>query len=228
MIINDKNKFLWFQPWKVASTTTYARLSKYDNGQLPQKKYYDYNLKKNISKHIFYTDFLKLFKYKSSYTKICFIRNPYDRFYAGYLQNICDFSTNKCTHEGAYKKLIESGSFKDWMIFAYNKFIQNKYFWSNHLLSEYCCFENKLVIDKIGYMENFDQDFEKICSELKLTYTYTNENVKYKKEVISCNPQEMKESDYRYLDKFDSDGIRIVNDIFSKDFELLNYKKVTA
>lgn len=225
MIINDEKKFIWFQPWKVASTTIYTRLKKYDNSQLSQKNHHDHILKKNISKHIFYADFLKLFKYKSSYTKVCFFRNPYDRFYAGYLQNISDLP--KCDHTGSeYEKLIKYGSFKDWLLFAYDSFNENKSFWSNHLLSEYCCFENKLIIDKVGYLENFERDFEKICNELKLTYDCTNGNVKYKKEVISCNPHEMKESDYRYLDKFDSDGIRIVNNIFSKDFELLNYKKI--
>ena len=40
--------------------TTYARLSKYDNGQLPQKKHYDYNLKKNITGCLICRDFFQI------------------------------------------------------------------------------------------------------------------------------------------------------------------------
>lgn len=52
MIINDEKRFIWFQPWKVASTTTYNRLKNYDNGQLPQEYHYNPILKKHSYKHM--------------------------------------------------------------------------------------------------------------------------------------------------------------------------------
>ena len=227
MIINDEKRFIWFQPWKVASTTTYNRLKNYDNGQLPQQHQYDPILKKNITKHIFYKDFLKLFKDKLTYTKVCFFRNPYDRFYAGYLQNIADCDLKKHAHT-EYGDIIKSKCFNSWVNFSYNSFIENKNFYSTHSLTEYCYYENKFVIDKVGYVENFENDFERICDELNLKYEHKNANVKYKKALKSADPFNMKDTDYRYLDKYDSKCIQVVNEIFSKDFEILKYKKIDA
>jgi len=226
MIINDEKKFVWFQPWKVASTTTYVRLKNYDSGQLPRDRHYNPILKKKISRHIFYKDFLRLFKDKSTYTKVCFFRNPYDRFYAGFRQNIDDERSNEPRNE--YGKIVKSECFKSWVNFTYNSFIENKMFFQTHSLTEYCYYENKFVIDKVGYVENFENDFKRICDELNLKFEKKDAHVKYKKALPSADPFNLKDTDYRYLDKYDSECIHAVNEIFYKDFEILKYKKIDA
>ena len=70
-----------------------------------------------------------------------------------------------------------------------------------------------------------DSDTEKICKHLGLKVDLAKTgNIKTKFEEV--DPFNMKISDYKYIDKYTDEQIKIVNKIFAKDFELFKYKTV--
>lgn len=223
MIISDTKKFIVFQPWKCASTTLYLRLRQYDNKRYSQGIYYNEILKKDSHKHILLEDFFKLPESSLDYSRICFVRNPYDRMYAGYLQLKLQIEQNGMPQfEG--KQYVESGFssyLSDYVLPTYEKTGE---VWGG-FLHEYVYFKNQKQIDFVGYVERFENDFKKIFNQFRVTYDLHTGNVK-NKPTQQCNPHKMEIADYKYYKKYTSDELEIVNSVFAKDFELFDYSRL--
>lgn len=222
MIISDTKKMIVFQPWKCASSTLHLRLGQYDNKKYPQDVYYNEILKKISHKHILMEDFFKLPESSLNYSRICFVRNPYDRMYAGYLQLKQQIKNNRRMPDFKGKQYVESSFssyLSDYIVPTYEKTGQ---VWGG-FLHEYVYFKNQKQIDFVGYVERFENDFKKIFNQFKVACNQDMANVKNKPKQ-SCDPHNMKIADYKYLKKYTSDELQIVNFIFAKDFELFNYQ----
>lgn len=222
MIISDTKKMIVFQPWKCASTTLYLRLGQYDNQRYPQGVYYDDFLKKINHKHILMEDFLKLPESSLNYFRICFVRNPYDRMYAGYLQLKKQIENNQEMPGFEGKQYVESSFssyLSDYVVPNYEKTggVHGGF------LHEYVYFKNQKQIDFVGYLERFENDFKKICNQFKIACDQSMDNVKNKPKP-PCDPHKMKIADYKYLKKYTPHDLQIVNFIFAKDFKLFNYQ----
>ena len=219
MIISDTKKFIVFQPWKCASSTLYLRLEQYDSKRYPQDIYYNEILKKDSHKHILLEDFFKLPESSLDYSRICFVRNPYDRMYAGYLQRKLEIATrSEYTSDSLYIMSGFSSYLSDYILPTYEK---TGKVWGG-FLHEYVYFKNQKKIDFVGYVERFENDFKKIFNQCGVAYDPRMDNVKNKPKP-PCNPDSMEISDYKYFEKYTSDELEIVNSVFAKDFELFDY-----
>ena len=89
-------------------------------------------------------------------------------------------------------------------------------------LHEYVYFKNQKQIDFVGYVERFENDFNKIFNQYGVAYDPSMGNVKNKPKQ-QCNPHKMEISNYKYYKKYTSDELEIVNSVFAKDFELFDY-----
>jgi hypothetical protein len=220
MIVSDVKKFIIFQPWKCASTTLYIRLKKYDSEHYPQDIYYNEVLKKYSHKHIRLSDFIQLPEASLDYTKICYVRNPYDRIYAGYLQLLKEM---KQGNDIPMINHIKEGFNTYLKYYTLPVYESTDEFWGGKL-HEYTHFENKKYVDCIGYVERFEKDFKQIFNKLGINDTETiSGNIKNKPKTM-CNPHNMKRCNYKYIDKYTQEDIEIVNYIFKDDFEIFNYK----
>jgi len=228
MIISHKYKFIWFQPRKTASTTIYKRLGLYNESPYKQQKYFNRNLRKISDKHILLKEFLILPEARLDYKKIIFVRNPYDRFYSDYLQCKKDYIMNHGNDFSAKPwGLILKKGFPYFCEYSYKTFKKSEYLIS--LISNYdnVVYNDENIIDYIGFVERFETDFNKICSLLNITkYSKKSENVEIPQ--IYCNPLEMNIKDYKYLNQYSNEQIRLVNEIFEKDFGFFKYLKVDA
>lgn len=224
MIISHKFKFIWFQPRKVASSTIFERLSSYNESEYQQQNYYNKYLNKMSSKHISYEDFLELPEAKLNYKKVSFVRNPYDRFYSDFLQCKRDFNEKHGNFDTKNWGSILSEGFSRFCEFAYTKFLKDDFFISIQSNYENVFYNCRKVVDFIGYVERFETDFFQICSDLKIN-SISNKSSNIENLQVECDPSTMSLKDYKYINYFSKEQIEICNNIFSDDFEYLNYKK---
>ena len=223
MIVSHKKRFIWFQPAKVASTTIYERIKKYNECNYPQENYFNLILNKNSCKHLTLSDFSELPESNLKYKKVSFVRNPYDRFYSSFeqakhdfLEKYDDFSSRP------WGKVLKEG-FLSFAEFALNMHKENKDFFPNIKNHEYVFNNNEKVIDYVGYVEFFEIDFTRISKYLDLEIEiYKSMNVR--STPINCNPKDMKHSDYKYIDRYCTRSLSIINEIFQRDFSLFHYR----
>tara|TARA_Y100000991_G_C21961167_1_gene344568 strand:+ start:196 stop:903 length:708 start_codon:yes stop_codon:yes gene_type:complete len=141
--------------------------------------------------------------------KITIVRNPYDRCLSAYLylkkggmKNDLDLNYQK--------KLLKYNTFKDFLIDL--NILTNKEKKIIHLVPQYKFIEDDsgILVDKILYLENIDNDIKKLCKEL---------NIKCPPKFLKKNTN--KHKDYKtYYDKETQD---LVYNFYKRDFELLGY-----
>lgn len=234
MIVSDDKKFIMFCPPKVGSSTLTSRLQEYDSRDnfFYQPRWNEELFKIEELKHITYLEFLN---YKDSellknYFKFCFVRNPYDRVYSGFLM--------RCHHVKNVKhpRLDENKEYLNKL----NHYLQkNEYSFNKSLkllidiedmgfipLNRYTHFNSKLAIDYIGYNEKFEEDFKEVCTLLNISNTPLTNRIIRTDPKPSSNPHEMNMSDYKYLEYYQRSTIEFVNDYYNEDFEYFGYKKM--
>jgi len=226
MIVNHNKQFIILQPWKCASGTLFNRLNKYQQSQhgTGQGNYYNEILKKQTCKHIRLDELCLLPEWKLKYKIACFVRNPYDRFYSGYLQSIRDINKNEGFEENisTWGKIVQQG-FDIYTEYLYEQCKKGNRIWPVHLQSEYIYYRETNYIDYIGYIESFENDYKTLCDLLDIPYSKDKHSPGYE-PMEPCNPFDMSISDYKYVkSKYTDKTIDWVNYIFEKDFRNLNY-----
>jgi len=86
MIISRQRRFVVFQPWKTASQTLALRLRNFDESPYSASFGFNEHLNRVVHHHLTCADFAALPESRLGYFLASFVRNPYDRVYAGFRQ----------------------------------------------------------------------------------------------------------------------------------------------
>jgi hypothetical protein len=239
MIISHRKAFIAYSPWKTASSTLTVRLLPYDDS--PYNRFYDFNpyLGRVVHQHLTCADFALLPESRLGHFAISFSRNPYDRVYSGFRQLQKDIVEQpKAIYPSNWiRQLVmrqlsmnfaqlcrASFDFDEWWALidehqiyeaAHNSSfpLYPNYYWTH--------IAGKQVVDFIGKVENFENDFEALCARLDVP----------KPEAVNVNVYDDKipdslEGRARYVDKMNRRSIDKVNELFARDFELFGYDRL--
>lgn len=227
MIISHRKRFIYFATPKCSSASVRKRLAHLVDRK--HKNHFNPILKRKLmGQHVTYKEFLIIENGSYlSYYKFTFVRNPYDRIYSSFLQDIHASKTfESWKFFNAYLKKIN---------FDFDVYLSDlqtgdlEMDWTNvnkrpaHLFSHN---GDTCSMDFIGYVERFESDFFYLCRVLELDgidLLTANINTEPMPE---CDPQNMEFSNYKYLDKYSSRSISIVNNIYAKDFQYLGYRQL--
>lgn len=133
--------------------------------------------------------------------KFIIVRNPYEKFLSGF---------NILKKWGMLKRL----NFKDMYKYNYDKIVSG--FYRDHMLCTQTINiikNDKLDVDKVIRMPDFTEDLKDIFLAMNIPW-----NGNLQKINSSIN------SSY-YMDEYDDNMIKFVNDLFHEDFKYLNYEK---
>lgn len=177
----------------------------------------------------------------SDYFIFTFVRNPYswilsvwDNFYKnlsanltrgnviGQLKNLYRKKFRTSVAGAAhFHQLFPDGQFTSFILFldkmAKEPNLKKKPYWGTY--DQYSFIENNrnIQFDFIGKFENFEVDVRKVLQELNIEYplelphrTYKNAGVKRK----------------NYLDYYDDRSLKIVNELFQRDFQAFDYPQL--
>jgi hypothetical protein len=240
MIISHQKKFAIFLPWKTASQTAVRRLAPYDESPYSKLYYFNTYLNRVVHQHITCAEFACLPESKLGYFTASFVRNPYDRVYSGFRQiqktvlNQPHFSyPEPWIRDLVIKQLAEiyaqlydsQFKFDDWLALVSDEQIYEigrntsfplhpSHYWT-HIATQQ-------VVDFIGYVENFDADFQKLLLHIGIqSVESVNANVVELAGDAPHNP-----FGYRYVNRMNARSIEKINRLFKKDFDLFKYEQV--
>jgi hypothetical protein len=104
---------------------------------------------------------------------------------------------------------------------SFNDFIHNKfecvYTLFYHFVKPQYLYTQNTHVDFIGREETFTKDVTSILTEIKEPITILNKNIRHTNRI---------NHDYKYIDKLDTQTIRIVNQVYKRDFEVFGYDKI--
>jgi hypothetical protein len=138
---------------------------------------------------------------RCNYFKFTFVRNPWDRFVSAYFYLKNGGNGTAPQDLRSQKRINKYLSFKE--------FIKNDNFfemWHFKPLS----FFIDADIDFVGRVENLQEDFNMICSKIKID----------SKKLFNLNTSNHK----RYVEYYDQESYNIILEKYSKDIERFNYK----
>ena len=142
----------------------------------------------------------------SNYFKFAFIRNPFSRVVSEYNYILSN------------SKNLKDLSFKDFVLNLENYLNNFAYEYHNLSLCDYLLNkEGELVVDFVGRLENFQEDFNEVCSKIKMpNLLLPHENVSKKSQHNS--------SKKHYTEYYDDETREIVAKKYTKDIEYFGYK----
>lgn len=193
MIYSDKYKYIFLHVPKNAGTSIKKIL----------EKKYDGN---KIMVHVSASDGQLKLKEWNKYFKFAIVRNPYSRVVSWYNHLIRE------SEEGVKKDfIIRPSSFMEFFdqeeIYTHKKTNMFR-LWQTQF--EFLSIKDKLAVDKIIKFENLKSDWKDICNELFGDYTELGHE---KNWGVGNN----------WIDYYDKETIKLVNERFQKDFEVFNY-----
>ena len=142
----------------------------------------------------------------SNYFKFAFIRNPFSRVVSEYNYILSN------------SKNLKDLSFKDFVLNLENYLNNFAYEYHNLSLCDYLLNkEGELVVDFVGRLENFQEDFNEVCSKIKMpNLLLPHKNVSKKSQHNS--------SKKHYTEYYDDETREIVAKKYTKDIEYFGYK----
>lgn len=214
MYIDEDKKFIFFHVPKTGGKTIKSILNSYCIKTYNQNMYTLMTIffnKNSLPDTTFYhmsfsklTEILPEYNW-DTYTKFCFIRNPYTRLYSHWLE--------ACQNNGASSiskaALNTNGNF--------NKFVQQlmeeeirhafhvNYFYTHH--------KKQPIMDFIGRFETYENDLKEIFRIIDIPYMPIHAN---------------KRGDNDYLKFYTANSIRIVNQYAAKSFEVFGYEMLDS
>lgn len=236
MIISHDFKFIFLSPWKTASSTTWARLSSYNQSPYPGFFYFNAHLRRVVHQHITLAEFMALPEGRLDYLIACFTRNPYDRAYSGFMQLQRDIAVQpkaeypepwikelvKAQLARNQKRIIEAEyDFDKWITLLPEYEIYEVGCNTNmplHPATYWTHREGIQVVNFIGRVEQFEEHFARFCNTIGITTPSVNSN-------ISSNI-EYSRTEYRHISKMSNRSIHIINEIFRDDFDFLDYRMI--
>jgi hypothetical protein len=241
MIISPERKFVVFAPWKTASSTLHRRLEGYNESRYSRFYYFNTCLQRVVHQHVTCAEFRSFPESNCGYFLASFVRNPYDRVYSGFLQLKRDaqrqplarfperWIENLVMQQLAdnLRQLCSAGfDFNHWLDLVQEHQIYEvghntsfplhpSHYWTH--------FEGKQMVHFIGKVENFEIDFQTLCSMIGVVCgEKINENVANERLA-----DENKPNSYKYLSLMSAASIRKINQLFKVDFDLFGYEVVS-
>ena len=210
MIVSDSHRFICFQPWKCASSTLYKRLRSYDSGRYAQPRYFNEILGAHAHKHMTLHEFMRLPESRQDYYRFCFVRNPYDRVYSGFMQRKHRLTTDRelvrrSKTRAAELRFIEKG-FVPFVRFLSEEHAENGTTVVGYFLHEHTHYENQPELDFIGFIETFESCFDDVCRTLGIEPECSSANVRILSSADSSN--RLAAAIHRYLHEFDAGPTR--------------------
>lgn len=207
----------------------YLRLNKFDDARYPQGEYFNDILGKISHRHIALKDFSKLPESRQNHARFSFVRNPYDRFYSGFLQRQVRLSSGAPPpdmHPNEVKRELCSikRGFPGFAAYCLDCFHRTGKPPGGHPLRHYVYHNNKPAVDYVGFVETFEASFEQICHRIGIEGANVgNANVRYETENLEA-AKSFSQARFRYLDKYDHSAIEAVNSFYEGDFDGLGYR----
>ncbi|MFZ6819362.1 sulfotransferase family 2 domain-containing protein [Undibacterium sp. Ji22W] len=236
MIISHQHKLVILSPWKTASQTIRVRLKDIDQSPYPKSFHFNPYLNRVVHQHLILSDFMCLPEASLGYRIAVFVRNPYDRVFSGFQQVMRDTQMQprqKFPAEWIHQLVTQqiADNFEDLCMAGYdlnhwfaklpahkilecgrntNLFLHPCHYWTHRL--------DQQAADFIGKVENFEEDFQRLCDTFNLT-PVSNQSVNQTHiENLPASPNA-----YRYASLFHKDNVAKINAIFQRDFDLFDY-----
>jgi len=202
MNISNRHKYLYFVVPKCASKTIRQSLGGYTDIGYPKPSPLWQHTTIN---DFFKTDYYSLFE---EYFKFTFVRNPYDKLYSGFLQDVHaakSYNIFNAIGEDFNRYMLEyvaeSDVNNDW---RYIHFCP---------MYEFASIDNELCLDWFGKVENVENDLIELSTKLGINIEKRqNSNVRNKPV-----------TGLKYLDKYTRSSVELVNTLYEKDFEMFSY-----
>ncbi len=199
MLINFKKKYIFFHIPKTGGTTVHKNL-RHKSRHERRKEFWGW-----FSAHKTYSEVKPFLETRGAinFHKFCFVRNPYDKIYSGFLQG----------NGYGYEKSREG--FNKFINELDNKIIYDKSRLHITPMHHFVYYEGKCMMDEIYRMENFEEDFNKILEKYEYEKQYFNRNVKNNKF-----------DKLKYIDMYNKKSIEKINTLYDTDFEYFGYDKL--
>lgn len=201
-------------------------MGRFDSKRYPQSEYFNKVLGKRSHKHIALDDFHRLPESRESYARFTFVRNPYDRLYSGFLQRKKKFSKKPpkrfLPDKFKEERAAVSGGFREFVAF----YMETK---KERLpLSQFAYHDGRPAIDYVGFLETFEASFSQICDRVGIQNPDGgNDNVQFS-GLESEMSRDASEIRFRYLDKYDSETLEILNENAAQDFQIFGYRMISG
>ena len=210
MNISHKHKYLYFVVPKCASKTIRLSLGQYTDIGYPKPS--------PLGQHITINDFFKsnYFDLFEQYFKFTFVRNPYEKLYSSFMQDIHAWKSYKIWHSVKKDIFLSIGeNFNRYMQeYVYESDIKSDWDYIHFCpMHEFATIDNELCLDWFGKAENIENDLQELSKLLNLDI----------KKHQDANIRSKPSTNIKYLDKYTRETITLVNEIYSKDFELFSY-----
>jgi hypothetical protein len=240
MIISHRKRFIIFAPWKTASSTVHFRLAAYDES--PYSRFYDFNphINRVVHQHLTCADFQCLPESKLGYFTAAFVRNPYDRAYSAFrqLQRAILLQPRAIYPKPWIARLVRrlvadnfaqicaaGFDFDHWITLldeAQVYEIGRNISLPLHPAHYWTHVNGKQIVDFIGRVESFEEDFARLCESLGISDARAgNRKVNVESVAIPCGS-------YKYCDRMSAQSIARLNEIFAVDFDLFGYPQVAV
>jgi len=208
MLISDDKKIIFFHIPKTGGTTIQKHLK---NKIKNSVEFWGINWVNGDKSHI---ELKRAKEYVpkdkvEKYFKICFVRNPYDKIYSGFLEL------------KKHKRIDSSLTFRDFVLHHMTKERINSYGWIYVMpMVRFILNENgKIGMDHIAKYECFEKEKDFIYQKYSVS-----DSGQFNFNVTNGDPT--KNQYLRYIGKYDRIMLRQINFLYHKDFVLLNYPKL--
>lgn len=214
MVISDRYRYLYFVIPKCGSATVRHALAPFTDIGYPVS---------NFEEHVTIAKFLS--KYDApgrfpGYFKFTFIRNPYDRMYSGFCQDM-RASTRWKQWIDAKKPIFDviGDDFNRYLLeYVARADIRNAWDWICFCpMVEFTHLNGKPAVDWIGRTESLDNDLETLAGNLGIQLGKV-ENLN-----VSVAPDPEDPVRPKYLAHYTHDTIALVNDLYAADFDAFGY-----
>tara|TARA_A200000159_G_C7326481_1_gene341214 strand:+ start:721 stop:1323 length:603 start_codon:yes stop_codon:yes gene_type:complete len=153
--------------------------------------------------HFLLNEILDKYPGCSNYFKFAFIRNPFARILSEY-----NYILSNC-------KKLKDLSFKEFILNLEYYFKNFAYEYHDVSLCDYLVNkEGEIIVDFVGRLENFQDDFNKVCDNINMP------NLTLPHAMKSSNSSNEK----NYIKQYDDETRKIVAEKYAKDIEYFGYK----
>ena len=161
----------------------------------------------------FKTNYVNLF---DDYFKFTFVRNPYDKLYSSFTQDVHASKSYKVWHK-VKKDIFDTigENFNRYMLEYVNQSdIKNDWDYIHFCpMHEFATIDNEFCLDWFGKAENIESDLLELSNRLNIDIKKHND----------ANIRSKPTTNLKYLNKYTRGTVELVNCVYKKDFELFAY-----